>query len=186
MYGASDMSGARWKLITKQIRENPITGGNIHRADAEACEVLPPVFMKGQKSRYDTEAKENLSCKTAVMMLAKSGKGRMQGMEQYFEIVGTTLNIKLPSEVDHHSSEEIRKGADRILQRRLIRSVVFDFEKTAFMDSSGIGMIMGRYKTMRFMGGNVVAVHVNERMQRILTLSGIYKLIDIYDGMPQN
>ena len=53
------------------------------------------------------------------------------------------------------------------------------------MDSSGIGMIIGRYKNMRFMGGTVLAIRVSERMRRILTLSGIYKLIDIYEGMPQ-
>lgn len=106
-------------------------------------------------------------------------------MEQYFEINGTTLTVKLPKEIDHHNAEEIRREADQILQRRLIRMIVFDFEKTDFMDSSGIGMIMGRYKNMRFMGGSVIAVHVCGRMQRILTMSGIYKLIDIYEGAPQ-
>ena len=49
------------------------------------------------------------------------------------------------------------------------------------MDSSGIGVIMGRYKNMRFMGGTVTAVHVNERIRRILTLSGVYKMLDISD-----
>ncbi|MFR8547176.1 MAG: hypothetical protein ACLVEV_00905 [Lachnospiraceae bacterium] len=46
-------------------------------------------------------------------------------------------------------------------------------------------MIIGRYKTMRFMGGMVAAVCVSEQMRRILTLSGIYKVIDIYEGIPQ-
>ncbi len=106
-------------------------------------------------------------------------------MEQYFEVKGTTLIVKLPAEIDHHNAEELRAGADRLLQRRLIRLVVFDFERTVFMDSSGIGMIMGRYKTMRFMGGNVIAVHVNERMQRIMKLSGICKLVDICEEIPE-
>lgn len=106
-------------------------------------------------------------------------------MEQEFQIKGTTLTIRLPKEIDHHNAEEIRGEADRILQRKLIRVIVFDFRETEFMDSSGIGMIMGRYKNMRFMGGTVIAVHVSERMQRILTMSGIYKLIDIYEDMPE-
>ncbi len=106
-------------------------------------------------------------------------------MEQYFDVKGTTLFVRLPSEIDHHNAEELRKGADKILQKKLIRLVAFDFEQTVFMDSSGIGMIMGRYKMMRFMGGTVIAVHVNERMQRIMKLSGICKLIDIYEGMPE-
>lgn len=106
-------------------------------------------------------------------------------MEQEFQINGTTLTVRLPGEIDHHNAEEICTEADRILKRKLIRVIVFDFRKTEFMDSSGIGMIMGRYKNMRFMGGTVIAVHVNERMQRILTMSGIYKLIDIYEGVPE-
>ena len=103
---------------------------------------------------------------------------------EYFDVRGTTLFVRLPAEIDHHNAEELRTGADRILQRKLIRQVIFDFEKTVFMDSSGIGMIMGRYKMMRFMGGNVAAVHVNERMQRIMKLSGICRLVDIYEEMP--
>lgn len=105
-------------------------------------------------------------------------------LEQIFTITGTTLTITLPAEIDHHSSEQIRKEADRLVQMRNIRCILFDFSNAVFMDSSGIGMIIGRYKMMRFMGGNVMAIHVGERMQRILTMSGIYKVIDIYEGMP--
>ena len=46
-------------------------------------------------------------------------------------------------------------------------------------------MIIGRYKMMRFMGGTVLAIRVNEQIRRVLTLSGIYKVIDIYEGIPQ-
>lgn len=106
-------------------------------------------------------------------------------MEQLFTISGTTLTVHLPAELDHHNSEQIRTEADRIIRTRNIRRLLFDFSRTAFMDSSGIGMIIGRYKTMRFMGGGVIAVCVSEQMRRILTLSGIYKVIDIYEGMPQ-
>lgn len=107
-------------------------------------------------------------------------------MEQYYDINGTTLIVRLPSEIDHHNAEDIRNGADQILERKLIRTIIFDFASTDFMDSSGIGMIMGRYKNMQFMGGRVLAVRVNERIRRILTLSGIGRLIDIYEGVPEN
>ena len=106
-------------------------------------------------------------------------------MNSLFSITGTTLTILLPAEIDHHNSEEIRREADQLIQRRNIRSILFDFSDTVFMDSSGIGMIIGRYKTMRFMGGTVAAIHVGERMRRILTMAGIYRIIDIYEGMPQ-
>ncbi len=106
-------------------------------------------------------------------------------MEHLFTISGATLIIHLPAELDHHSSEKIRLEADRLISSRSIRRVLFDFEKTVFMDSSGIGMIIGRYKMMRFMGGTVMAIRVNEQIRRVLTLSGIYKVIDIYEGIPQ-
>lgn len=106
-------------------------------------------------------------------------------MEHTFVITGTTLTIHLPSELDHHSSELICKEADRLIQSRNIRCILFDFEKTVFMDSSGIGMLIGRYKMMRFMGGTVSAIKVGERMERILNMAGIYKVIDIYEGLPE-
>lgn len=106
-------------------------------------------------------------------------------MEERFCISGTVMTIVLPPEIDHHSAERLRKEADRLLQMRNIRCILFDFSEAVFMDSSGIGMIIGRYKTMRFMGGTVMAVNVGERMRRILTMSGIERIIDIYEGMPQ-
>ena len=57
--------------------------------------------------------------------------------------------------------------------------LVFDFSKTTFMDSSGIGMLMGRYRIVRYSGGKVTAIHVNDRVYRIMRISGIYKYIEI-------
>ena len=106
-------------------------------------------------------------------------------MEEIFSVKGTNLTIKIPAELDHHNSEILKVRADQIIQRKNIRSLTVGFGKTGFMDSSGIGMIIARYKNMRFMGGTVIAIHVNERIRRSLTLSGIYKYIDIYEGLPQ-
>ncbi len=108
-----------------------------------------------------------------------------QDMEHSFTITGTTLTVHLPSEIDHHSSRQLCQEMDRLIQRRNIRRILFDFHDVSFMDSSGIGMILGRYKTMRFLGGTVMAVNVGERMQRVLTLAGVYKVIDIYEGAPE-
>lgn len=105
-------------------------------------------------------------------------------MEDFLKVQGTDLVIMVPAELDHHNAERIKKGCDQMIRNRNIRRIVFDFRKTSFMDSSGIGVIMGRYKNMRFMGGTVIAIQVNERIRKILTLSGIYKMIDIYDGLP--
>ena len=56
------------------------------------------------------------------------------------------LILKITEEIDHHTSEKIRKRADYEIQIHIPKKVVFDFEKVTFMDSSGIGMIIGRYK----------------------------------------
>lgn len=106
-------------------------------------------------------------------------------MSEGFKIRGTSLTICLPPEVDHHNAEELKIRADQLIQEKNIRYIIFDFGKTVFMDSSGIGMIMGRYKNLRFMGGAVAAVRVNERIRKILTMSGIYKVMDIYEDMPE-
>lgn len=66
-------------------------------------------------------------------------------------------------------------------ERNHIRYVIFDFAETNFMDSSGIGVIMGRYKRIYMLGGEVCAVHANERMKKILTMSGVTKIMQIYE-----
>ena len=89
-----------------------------------------------------------------------------------YQVQENCLTIYLPGEVDDHNADEIRREADAVIGRNHIRYVIFDFEKTDFMDSSGIGVIMGRYKTVSLIGGEVWAVHANARIRKILTLSG--------------
>lgn len=94
-------------------------------------------------------------------------------------ITGNTLWIKVPGELDHHNAERICRETDRLIKERDIREIVFDFSDTIFCDSSGIGMIMGRYKMMKALGGNVRAVQVRERVGKILMLSGVMKIIPV-------
>ena len=98
-----------------------------------------------------------------------------------YHIYNKCLTIFLPKEVDHHNAEDIRIVSDQLIQKHQIKSVIFDFERTNFMDSSGIGVIMGRYRTVYLLGGDVWAVNTNERMKKILTMSGVTKIIQIYE-----
>lgn len=98
-----------------------------------------------------------------------------------YQVQENCLTIYLPREVDHHITEEMKREADAVIDRNHIKYVIFDFEKTDFMDSSGIGVIMGRYKTISLIGGEVWAVHANERIRKILTLSGVTKIMQIYE-----
>lgn len=95
------------------------------------------------------------------------------------ESKGIRLVVHLPVELDHHYTEEIRKNIDRKIQEEPIGELEFDFSDTAFMDSAGIGMILGRYKIMKALDGQVVMSHMSRQIRRILSLSGIQKYIQL-------
>ena len=100
-------------------------------------------------------------------------------MQAEQKIIGNTLWIQAPQELDHHSADQICRETDRLVRERDIEEIVFDFSDTVFCDSSGIGMLMGRYKMMKALGGTVRAVQVSERVGKILMLSGIRKIIQV-------
>lgn len=106
-------------------------------------------------------------------------KKRQTQKPERLKLEGTTLYIRVPGELDHHSADEISRSADRMLEEQNIRRMIFDFSDTGFCDSSGIGMLMGRYKMMKALGGEVRAVQVGERVAKILMLSGIMKIIPV-------
>ncbi len=65
-------------------------------------------------------------------------------MEEDFKVIDNYLMIRMPAEIDHHQSVDISKRADRYIVSKKVGNVVFDFERTTFMDSSGVGIILGR------------------------------------------
>ena len=84
-------------------------------------------------------------------------------------------------ELDHHITNEVRDEIDEILISKPIKNIVFDFRHIRFMDSSGIGVIIGRYKKISNEGGKVSVINVNARVKKIFDLSGMNKIISIYD-----
>ncbi|MDD2979013.1 MAG: anti-sigma factor antagonist [Hespellia sp.] len=98
-----------------------------------------------------------------------------------YKIQENYLTVYLPKEVDHYNAEEMRKEADLLITHNHIRYLIFDFGETEFCDSSGIGVIMGRYRLLNLLGGEVWAVHVGARMRKILTLSGVLNIMKIYE-----
>lgn len=100
-------------------------------------------------------------------------------MDTLYEIKGKTLIIYMPSELDHHSAQLITEYTDWFVTSNNICNMVFDFNNTEFMDSSGIGVIMGRYKLVQKLGGKISIKNINQSVNRIFTISGIYKLFDL-------
>ena len=99
-------------------------------------------------------------------------------MNEQFQIQGVCLTILLPRELDHPEADRIRQETDRILSRCYIKSIIFDFQNTEFMDSSGIGMMMGRYKALGMRTGCIRAVHVKDHIDKILRLSGLRTVME--------
>ena len=101
-----------------------------------------------------------------------------RNMEEY-AIIDNYLCIKMPQEVDHHGAAGIRECADRLILDDKVKNIVFDFENTTFMDSSGLGIIIGRYRKISCFGGKVYALNASERISRILKTSGMSTIIEI-------
>lgn len=100
-------------------------------------------------------------------------------MEDEFKVIDNYLMIRMPQEIDHHHSVYISKKADKYILDENVGNVVFDFEKTSFMDSSGVGVIVGRYKKISCFGGKVFIINADSRIKRILSLSGLHNIVEI-------
>ena len=98
-----------------------------------------------------------------------------------YETVGRCLVLHLEEELDHHYAEKIVKETNALMEKYPVKHILFNFEKVNFMDSSGIGMLM-RYKKVSYTGGSVAITGVSERVERIMRLSGLYKLIKKYEN----
>ncbi|WP_294494351.1 anti-sigma F factor antagonist [Anaerosporobacter sp.] len=112
----------------------------------------------------------------------ENSKGYMDytNMGAVMEVRGRSLLIQISKELDHHNAVTIREKADQLIDKNSVNQIIFDFTNSEFMDSSGIGVIMGRYKKIIFTGGKVVVTNVNSSIDRIFKLSGLYKIIEKY------
>lgn len=100
-----------------------------------------------------------------------------------YELNGETMIIHLPEELDHHTAKIIREKTDQLFCSKRIRNVVFDYGNTIFMDSSGIGLVMGRYREVRYLNGDVYITCVNQKVARILEISGLYRVAKTADAI---
>ena len=99
--------------------------------------------------------------------------------------VKDTLVVSLEGELDHHTSSEVRAYIDNLLEDPTIRNLIIDMKKLKFMDSSGLGVLLGRYKIISRRGGELGVTGINTQIDRIFVVSGLYKIIKAYDGLKQ-
>jgi len=91
-----------------------------------------------------------------------------------------TLVVKINEEIDHHSCDLIKNKIDLTINFRNIKNLIFDFSGVNFMDSSGIGMVMGRYKNMNKNGGKTAVVGLKPTVRKIFNMSGLFKILEEY------
>ena len=92
------------------------------------------------------------------------------------------LTFEITEEIDHHTTEKIRRKMDYEMERYMPKKILFDFNQVTFMDSAGIGMLIGRYKTIRMLGGVAELTNVKPSIRKIFEMCGLLKIIPIVEN----
>jgi len=94
-----------------------------------------------------------------------------------------TLVVSLRGELDHHTSKEVKNMIEEVIKNKNVKNLVLDFSHLSFMDSSGIGVVIGRYKLIHSIGGRMAIACATRPVSKILAMSGINRLIEMYDSV---
>lgn len=92
------------------------------------------------------------------------------------------LIVRLQGELDHHTAEVVRTKMEEALLSANVHHIILNLNELHFMDSSGIGVILGRYKQIKGKGGRMVVCEVNPQVYRLFELSGLFKIMTFYDN----
>lgn len=107
-------------------------------------------------------------------------------MQVNFFMKGTdSLVTKISGELDHHMAKAIRTETDKRIMRGNVKNLIFDFNDLHFMDSSGIGVVIGRYKLISSLGGKLTIISSKANVNKILNMSGIPKIAGIYPSLAE-
>ena len=98
------------------------------------------------------------------------------------KIENGVLDVVIHGEIDHHSAVAVRSEIDSIICESRPQKTVLDLAGVDFMDSSGLGLIMGRYALMQRIGGELTLRSPNERIIKIFDLAGLGRIIKIEKG----
>lgn len=100
-------------------------------------------------------------------------------MNLIYDLTDKTLTVKLCGEIDHHGAKTAREEIDNAIKKAIPENLVMDMSSISFCDSSGLGLIMGRYKTMKEYGGELYIKSPTESAKKMITLCGLDKLVKI-------
>lgn len=91
---------------------------------------------------------------------------------------GPRLTVQLKGELDHHSAERTRLVMDTMLHDVSVRELLMDLSGVTFMDSAGLGVILGRYRIIQLRGGRIMIKGASSQVDRIFEMSGLYALVE--------
>ncbi len=91
---------------------------------------------------------------------------------------GARTIVHLGGELDHHSAAQVRSTLDLILRDVTVRELVLDMRDVTFMDSAGLGVVLGRYRTLSARGGRMIVSGMRSSIDRIFRMSGLYALVE--------
>lgn len=100
-----------------------------------------------------------------------------------FEYIGDTLKVIIKGDLDNHNVSIFRAEIDQEIDKHPIKNIIFVFKDLEFMDSSGVGLIVGRYKRIKAFGGNVYIAEPKPAVKRVIDVSGLNKIIPVYDSL---
>ncbi len=97
-------------------------------------------------------------------------------MSVQIEIAEEYCIARLIGEIDHHNAKELREAIDNAVMTGQVQELDLDFREVSFMDSSGIGLVMGRYKLMQELGGSLHLVNIAGHLKKVMMLAGLDRL----------
>lgn len=103
-------------------------------------------------------------------------------MSVQIKTVGDTVTAYLSGELDHHSAKEMREAVDNAVELNMPSKLVLDFKEISFMDSSGIGLVMGRYKLLKKSKAELYISNTPSSIYKVMKLAGIERLAKIDKG----
>ncbi|MCT2537446.1 anti-sigma F factor antagonist [Aquibacillus koreensis] len=92
------------------------------------------------------------------------------------------LLVRLEGELDHHEAEKLKKEWQKAMKQENLQHVILNLEQLSFMDSSGLGVILGRYKEIKQTGGEMVVCSISPAVKRLFDMSGLFKIIRLEES----
>ncbi len=103
-------------------------------------------------------------------------------MSVRIDTTGEVVTAYLGGELDHHTAREMREAVDSAVELNMPSLLVLDFSDVTFMDSSGIGLVMGRYRLLSKNGAELHISGTSPQIYKVMKLAGIERLAKLYNG----